>query len=182
MFFLFSDEPENQASKVRARSNSADSWVAALRDNKEARKIGREDGAIYGNKTKGGWLTPFFWGIFLLLCLIFGVVSRRYLDQQEMDFLKRPSCYPLIPEPVEQLHFAPSVSVTPAPTDMQLLNRPNRPNQLDLDGYDRSARHLKPAAGLLRPVSPGSGFFFCLFRLLIHYFWAFFFIFSLVLD
>lgn len=66
---------------------------------------------------------------------------------------------PLIPEPVEHMHFTPSVSITPAPTILQ-TSKAVRPNQLDLEGPVRPARHLKPPTTIVetplrRPVSPG---------------------------
>lgn len=69
---------------------------------------------------------------------------------------------PLIPEPVEHMHCTPSVSITPAPTVLvPQTSKAVRPNQLDLEGPVRPARHLKPPSSTVdtpmrRPVSPGS--------------------------
>lgn len=48
---------------------------------------------------------------------------------------------PLIPESVEHIQIPPTVSITPAPSSVP---KAVRPNQLDLDGPVRPARHLKP--------------------------------------
>lgn len=47
---------------------------------------------------------------------------------------------PLIPESVEHIQVPPTVSITPAPSS---VTKAIRPNQLDLDGPVRPARHLK---------------------------------------
>lgn len=47
---------------------------------------------------------------------------------------------PLIPESVEHIQVPPTFSITPAPSSVP---KAIRPNQLDLDGPVRPARHLK---------------------------------------
>lgn len=57
---------------------------------------------------------------------------------------------PLIPESVEHIQLLPTVSITPAPSP---IPKAVRPNQLDLDGPVRPARHLKaPNVNIETPV------------------------------
>lgn len=68
---------------------------------------------------------------------------------------------PLIPEPVEHINLTPTVSITPAPTNLNLKQKLQRPTQLDLDGPVRPNRHLKPPTlnietPIRRSVSPGT--------------------------
>ncbi|XP_018575341.1 rho GTPase-activating protein 21 isoform X4 [Anoplophora glabripennis] len=118
------DTSGNEAIKVRARSNSAESWVAALGDdrNKEgAKRISRQDAVVTErNKAKE--------------------------SETAMDVTAHPpygDLPPLIPEPVEHIHLAPTVSITPAPATAD-PSKAVRPTQLDLEGPVRPARHLKP--------------------------------------
>lgn len=48
VYDLVTDMSENQAFGIRARSNSTDSWVAALKS--ENKKISRQDALDDGNK------------------------------------------------------------------------------------------------------------------------------------
>lgn len=68
---------------------------------------------------------------------------------------------PLIPVPVEQINLTPTVSITPAPTNLNLNQKLQRPTQLNLDGPVRPNRHLKPPTlnietPIRRSVSPGT--------------------------
>lgn len=59
---------------------------------------------------------------------------------------------PLIPESVEHIQVPPIVSITPAPTT---IPKAIRPNQLDLEGPVRPARHLKaPTIPALNTETP----------------------------
>ncbi|XP_064210907.1 rho GTPase-activating protein 21-B isoform X7 [Tribolium castaneum] len=126
---------ENQANRICARSNSAESWVIV--DSPEpSKRISRQDAIVDdGNKSK----------------------DHQVDDPGQIPYADLP---PLIPEPVEHMHFTPSVSITPAPT--VLVPQPSkavRPNQLDLEGPVRPSRHLKPPSSsvdtpMRRPVSP----------------------------
>lgn len=90
--------------------------------------------------------------------MIFFPVDRQSIDDSEQ--ILHADLPPLIPEPVEHMHFTPSVSITPAP-DTVVPQKAIRPNQLNLEGPIRPARHLKPPTSLIdtpmrRPISPGS--------------------------
>ncbi|KAJ8912112.1 hypothetical protein NQ315_005448, partial [Exocentrus adspersus] len=116
------DTSGNEAIKVRARSNSAESWVAALGDGRNeegAKRISRQD-AVVADRNKA----------------------------KETDNAREVTAHtpygdlsPLIPEPVEHIQLTPTVSVTLVPDQG---NRPIRPTQLNLEGPVRPARHLKP--------------------------------------
>ncbi|XP_063921383.1 rho GTPase-activating protein 21 isoform X5 [Zophobas morio] len=134
------ETPENQANRVRARSSSAESWVvvdAQPEPKPESNKrISRQDAIVDdGNKTK----------------------DHQVDDPGQIPYADLP---PLIPEPVEHMHCTPSVSITPAPTVLvPQTSKAVRPNQLDLEGPVRPARHLKPPSSTVdtpmrRPVSP----------------------------
>ncbi|CAH0555994.1 unnamed protein product [Brassicogethes aeneus] len=110
--------------KQRARSNSAESWVAALGGDdrapkRESKRISRQDAMTAADRNKQA-------------------VSPNLSPQPLYADLP-----PLIPEPVERLFLAPAVSITPAPP-----SKPVGPNQLDLEvggdgGPVRPLRHLK---------------------------------------
>jgi hypothetical protein len=136
------ESSENQANRIRARSNSAESWVVvAVPETKPEsnKRISRQDAIVDdGNKTK----------------------DHQVDDPGQIPYADLP---PLIPEPVEHMHFTPSVSITPAPTVLvPQTSKAVRPNQLDLEGPVRPARHLKPPSSTVdtpmrRPVSPVIG-------------------------
>ncbi|XP_056639687.1 rho GTPase-activating protein 21-A isoform X4 [Diorhabda sublineata] len=98
--------------KMRVRSNSVESWIGAMTDRRKAKDESQ--------KTRD--------------CEVTLDLSRSPSNPPCTDLP------PLIPESVERIHLAPSVSITP-PTPM---NKPIRPTQLDLDGPVKSAWLLKP--------------------------------------
>ncbi|XP_049823954.1 rho GTPase-activating protein 21-B isoform X5 [Aethina tumida] len=135
-----SDTSGNEAIRQRARSNSAESWVAALGSDDRgkrdpSKRISRQDAVAAAERKKAN--------------------ANEAADAPAQPLYA--DLPPLIPEPVERMHLAPSVSITPAPTVVQ--TRPARPNQLDLEGPVRPARHLKAPSGATealarRSISP----------------------------
>ncbi|XP_074036276.1 rho GTPase activating protein at 19D isoform X5 [Leptinotarsa decemlineata] len=123
------DTSGNEATKVRARSNSAESWVAALgseRNREGSKRISRQDASATSDRNK----------------------AKETENAMDITSLASPSHQPLyadspplIPEPVEHIHLTPSVSITPVPTT---VNKAVRPCQLDLSGPVRPMRHLRP--------------------------------------
>ncbi|KAG5897664.1 hypothetical protein JTB14_024491 [Gonioctena quinquepunctata] len=139
------DASGNEATKMRARSNSAESWVAALGSDRNNRREGGEGGIKRISRQDAAA----------------AVSDRNKAKEPEnaMDVTSpaTPAHHPpyadlppLIPEPVEHLHVTPSVSISPVPTS---INRAVRPCQLDLTGPVRPMRHLRPpSANIESPV------------------------------
>lgn len=162
---------ENRPVRMRARSNSAESWVAAIRgavDGSEPVESSRRaESKLAGISTLSfqRWnplRTRFYMGyhLVLLVFIIFLFLLREEAEpeatQRQQERQKSPSpnppLSPLIPEPVANILIPPTVSITPAPN-----KAPVRPSNLDLGAPKRPQRHLRPPGERAdgEAISPG---------------------------
>ncbi|KAK5645164.1 hypothetical protein RI129_006464 [Pyrocoelia pectoralis] len=117
-------ELDTQPVKMRARSNSADSWTSAM----QASHKDEHEKIFLGQCNK----------------------MEEDITRDVQEVIKSPSpqpkskqpLSPLIPEPVEHLQINPTVAIIPA-TPPVLKPSPVRPNQLDLESPVRPVRKLQ---------------------------------------